>query len=712
MNYRLIALFGILLSGITAISSTFTQMTAFTYQGQLSVNGQPANGLYDLEFSLYNAASGGSQVGLTVTNLAVGLTNGMFTVTMNFGAASYNGQALWLAVAACTNGYGVFTPLNPLQPVTSTPYSVHSLNAGTAANVTGPISLAQLPGTVVTNGGNISGNFTGTFNGSGAGLTNLNASQLTTGTVPVFQLPGNIKTNQSFVSSYIASAKLTDQGAVESLNSFMAAEEGDGALQNLQVCIPLVSAFNPSNQIDLLGNSFTMTGKTDFRGLICTGNNGLTAMLPAPLTNGTLVIFYRNPAAQHYATNNAIGGSPSFADLSGISASMLGGELVSTNDGSLAAIGRDSYWQVESVWNSSGTNMVYRDTWRRGGTNDASCLRNGAASNTAPSWYGDDVIAMTFSNNGTSTAFTLWNDARPAVFNWTVGTNVFVSPTNALTPYNQLCVGMDNNFWTKHVPGGTYSAGTNVNFNGYVQAVLVYNSSSPSIVSNAFSDGQYLYNSRSIWIVGGDSEIGCNNASDANLNSGYSPQTNQMTWFLQSAYPRMIVYDEHQPGSGIDQANSMATWLGGPTFYPNTTFALLPRSLYDHIIYSTDWYRNAIARGVSPANTASMFAAWYETNYPDAELCLVEPGWGADLYTSGYLSALYQCASNIEANMPYVNVARWYTIMTSNSLSNASISRDATHPSGTTQAAHYFNQNLAKLLLSIPIDPAVVQAYQ
>ena len=56
--------------------------------------------------------------------------------------------------------------------------SVESLSefAGSvaAANITGTISLAQLPGELVTNGAsgvNLSGNLAGTFSGNGAGLT-------------------------------------------------------------------------------------------------------------------------------------------------------------------------------------------------------------------------------------------------------------------------------------------------------------------------------------------------------------------------------------------------------------------------------------------------------------------------------------------------------------------------------------------------------------
>jgi len=45
----------------------FAQGTAFTYQGRLNDSGIPANGSYDLTFSVWNAASGPAPVGGTLT---------------------------------------------------------------------------------------------------------------------------------------------------------------------------------------------------------------------------------------------------------------------------------------------------------------------------------------------------------------------------------------------------------------------------------------------------------------------------------------------------------------------------------------------------------------------------------------------------------------------------------------------------------------------
>jgi hypothetical protein len=154
-----------------ALPSARAQGTAFTYQGRLSSGGSPANGLYDFQFSLFNMPSGGSQLGGTVTALAAGVTNGLFTTTLDFGAA-FAGAPTWLAIGVRTNGGAAFTTLSPLQELTPVPYAITAASAASVAatNLTGMLALGQLPAAVLTNGA--SGvNVSGTFSGNGAGLT-------------------------------------------------------------------------------------------------------------------------------------------------------------------------------------------------------------------------------------------------------------------------------------------------------------------------------------------------------------------------------------------------------------------------------------------------------------------------------------------------------------------------------------------------------------
>jgi trimeric autotransporter adhesin len=217
--------------------------TAFTYQGQLTDNGSPANGTYDLRFEPFNQdAPGGISQASPVIVSPVTVSGGLFTVTLDFGSAVFaTGADLWLEISSRTNGSISFGILSPRQQITSTPYAI------IASKVTGSIAASQISGTLtgaqIGNGSisnahlsasaqiadtklatistpgkvansattatssgtantivlrDASGNFTvGTitatsFSGSGAGLSSLNAGNITSGTLADGQLSANV----------------------------------------------------------------------------------------------------------------------------------------------------------------------------------------------------------------------------------------------------------------------------------------------------------------------------------------------------------------------------------------------------------------------------------------------------------------------------------------------------------------------------------------
>jgi hypothetical protein len=163
-----------------AITHTaFAQGTAFTYQGRLNSGGSPANGNYDLQFTLYDAANGGTQQGNILAIAPTAASNGLFTVTLDFGN-QFNGTARWLAIGVRTNGsVSAYTVLSPREQLTPTPYAI------TAGNVTGSVPAGQLTGTLPS--ANLAGTYSGalilnnasdSFTGDGSGLINVNAGLL------------------------------------------------------------------------------------------------------------------------------------------------------------------------------------------------------------------------------------------------------------------------------------------------------------------------------------------------------------------------------------------------------------------------------------------------------------------------------------------------------------------------------------------------------
>src|SRR5262249_30668873 len=107
--------------------------TTFTYQGRLADGSSPATGRYDLRFMLFDAESAGVQIGATQTTNGVPVTNGLFTVTLDFGAAAFAGDARWLEIRVRTNGAVSFTAVTPRQPLTPSPYALFAPAAGAAS---------------------------------------------------------------------------------------------------------------------------------------------------------------------------------------------------------------------------------------------------------------------------------------------------------------------------------------------------------------------------------------------------------------------------------------------------------------------------------------------------------------------------------------------------------------------------------------------------
>ena len=223
--------------------------TAFTYQGSLVANGLPADGTFDLRFTLWTSRTGGTQASTNVlATPATGLEvkKSLFTVILDFGTDALNGERRWLQVAARKyvkpgQKTNQFVTVSPRQELAVVPYAVFattaknftgglagdvmgragatvvaSVGGQTAANVAAGAAAANVA-TPANTGGTIvkrdaAGNFSAggitaaSFTGNGAGLTNLppaalsgvltaaqipalDAAKITSGTLGVAQIP-------------------------------------------------------------------------------------------------------------------------------------------------------------------------------------------------------------------------------------------------------------------------------------------------------------------------------------------------------------------------------------------------------------------------------------------------------------------------------------------------------------------------------------------
>jgi hypothetical protein len=104
------------------------QTTAFNYQGKLTDAGTP-QAAYQMQFKLFDTETGGSQVGNTVENPAVAVSDGVFSVMLDFGTNAFSGANRYLEISVRRNANESYTVLTPRQQIASSPYSIRTLSA-------------------------------------------------------------------------------------------------------------------------------------------------------------------------------------------------------------------------------------------------------------------------------------------------------------------------------------------------------------------------------------------------------------------------------------------------------------------------------------------------------------------------------------------------------------------------------------------------------
>ena len=126
----------LLTAAVAAVAQT-PLSTAFTYQGQLKQAGTAVDGLTDFVFKLYDGDPNGLQIGPTLTFDGLGgnpppvaVSEGLFTVWLDFGSGVFTGVTRWLEISVrAPSGSGGYTTLSPRQELTAVPYALYALNA-------------------------------------------------------------------------------------------------------------------------------------------------------------------------------------------------------------------------------------------------------------------------------------------------------------------------------------------------------------------------------------------------------------------------------------------------------------------------------------------------------------------------------------------------------------------------------------------------------
>src|SRR6266566_1546273 len=381
-----VALLALLSTLNSELSTLFAQGTAFTYQGRLQNNGSPSSGTYNLAFWLFNTSNGGSAVAGPVITNGVIVSNGLFTVQIDFGPAVFTGAANWLQIGVETNLASSFTTLAPRQQLTPSPYAIFAESAG-IANGTVVRSLNGFSDTVnLSAGSNVlittSGNglqissISGWALGGNAGTTGANFLG-TTDNQPLELRVNNgralrIEPNTSgapnviggavvnFVSPNRVGATVAGGGAA---NYFGSAAYSNSVTGNLGTVAG--GAQNTSDEEGFVGGGFQNTsGYLAFVG----GGQGNQASAAGTTVGGG----FDNSAGGNYATisggqynrafsaNDVIGGGSNNTNLS--AASVIGGgqfnQIVSLSDNSVVGGGSNNLASGIGTTVSGGLNNV------------------------------------------------------------------------------------------------------------------------------------------------------------------------------------------------------------------------------------------------------------------------------------------------------------------------------------------------------------------
>ncbi|MDX2116260.1 MAG: hypothetical protein SFZ24_11675 [Planctomycetota bacterium] len=166
---------GVVIGGCLAIAITLGTArsvhaqsigTAITYQGHVDESGALVNGTADFQVTLWTAAVAGTQVGPTLSFSGVQVTDGFFSLTLDFGPTAWTGSVRWLQVASrVPAGGGAFVNL-PRQQIMPVPFAVKAgsladgnLGLGGVNNPLYPLTFSNTLGDKISLYGNASNHF-------------------------------------------------------------------------------------------------------------------------------------------------------------------------------------------------------------------------------------------------------------------------------------------------------------------------------------------------------------------------------------------------------------------------------------------------------------------------------------------------------------------------------------------------------------------------
>ncbi|MCB9453068.1 MAG: hypothetical protein H6672_16650 [Anaerolineaceae bacterium] len=128
--YKKIAVFVLFLFTVLISGVAQAQSTAFVYHGYFTrYDGNqdvPVTDTCTFRFKLFDALTGGTQLGRIVTERAIEVQNGNFSVELDFGINVFDGVQRYLEIAVrCPGTDEFFVTLTPRFPLTPYPNTIY-----------------------------------------------------------------------------------------------------------------------------------------------------------------------------------------------------------------------------------------------------------------------------------------------------------------------------------------------------------------------------------------------------------------------------------------------------------------------------------------------------------------------------------------------------------------------------------------------------------
>ncbi len=352
------------LAVITALAAVparaaFLMGTAFTYQGELLDAGAPVQTPVDLEFSLWDDPVAGNLIAGPLSFPSEPITDGLFTVPLDFGPAAFNGTARWLQISVGPEG-GPLTPLDPRQELTPAPHALALPGLYTQQNATSPNVIAGREDNAVTDGV-----FGGTISGGGdAGSTNAVTDNFGTvsggannraGTNNANVTDARYATVGGGLGNSATSNYTTVAGGQANTTSQAHASVGGGRSNNVSAQYGTIAGGGPSNTADVFG---TRNRVTDSYGAIGGGGNNLAGDNAGTNSDRPYATVSGGEANQATGAHSTIaGGLGNLA--SGVHSNIAGGSSNSaTGDNSTVAGGEGNTALVNSTVGGGVSNFA------------------------------------------------------------------------------------------------------------------------------------------------------------------------------------------------------------------------------------------------------------------------------------------------------------------------------------------------------------------